>query len=61
MSGRGYISPEAYGKCEYCGKIAEMRPYGKNGEKICFECGTKDEEITEKKMSQVLFGEGLDS
>jgi len=27
--------------CEYCGKIAETRPYGRNNEEICFECGMK--------------------
>lgn len=32
------IDPE---KCEYCGKVAELRPYGLNGAKICYECGQK--------------------
>ena len=29
-------------KCEYCGKVSELRPYGKNGARICCECGDKD-------------------
>lgn len=27
--------------CEYCGNIAETRPYGQNNEEICFDCGMK--------------------
>jgi len=39
-------------KCEYCGKIDELRPYGKNRALICFECGMKSENIkeTEKRF-----------
>jgi hypothetical protein len=37
------ICEESEGKCEYCGKTAELRPYGKGGAKICFECGMKPE------------------
>lgn len=42
--------------CEYCGKKEELRPYGKNGAKICFECGMKDEAETKKNMEKILFG-----
>jgi hypothetical protein len=38
---------EPFGKCEYCGKEAELRPYGKGGAKICFECGMKPEDKAE--------------
>lgn len=44
-------------QCDVCGKIAELRPYGKNGECICFECGMKDEPTTRKMMGIVLFGD----
>ena len=44
-------------QCDYCGKIDELRPYGPNGECICFSCGMKDEETTKKMMDKVLFGE----
>ncbi len=44
-------------QCNLCGKIAELRPYGKNGECICFECGMKDKETTNRIMNKVLFGE----
>lgn len=31
--------------CEYCGIPSELRPYGKGGAKICYECGMKPENI----------------
>lgn len=43
-------------QCDFCGKIAELRPYGPNEECICFECGMKDEETTTGMMGKILFG-----
>ncbi len=44
--------------CEYCQKNAETRPYGRNGERICFECATSPEnEATSKRM----FAQSLDA
>ena len=40
------ITNEDDDKCELCGTIAELRPYGPNCENICYECGMKDEETT---------------
>ena len=57
MSGLGYISVEKDRCCEMCGKVDECRPYGPNGEQICFDCGMKDEETTRKKMDAYIFGE----
>lgn len=57
MSGLGFIAEELPQVCEMCGAIEECRPYGPNGEQICFECGMKDEETTKKKMSEYIFGE----
>ena len=51
------IEPEKPQQCDYCGKIEELRPYGKNGACICYECGMKNEEETEKNMGIILFGE----
>ena len=51
------IYPENSQQCDYCGKIDELRPYGPNGECICFKCGMKDEKTTEKMMGIVLFGD----
>ena len=51
------IAPEESQQCDLCGKIDELRPYGPKGEKICYECGMKDEEGTDKRMGQILFGD----
>ncbi|MCK9568580.1 hypothetical protein M0R72_06535 [Candidatus Pacearchaeota archaeon] len=48
-------------RCELCGKTAELRPYGPNGENICFACGMKDEETTAKQFGKIILGENLDS
>jgi hypothetical protein len=48
------ICPEPEDRCELCGKIAELRPYGPNGERICFECGMLDEETTKKKFKETM-------
>lgn len=37
------IEPEPDGKCECCGKMDELRPYGKNGAHVCFDCMNKPE------------------
>jgi hypothetical protein len=57
MSGRGIIQEESPQACQMCGVIAETRPYGPNGEEICFDCGMKDKAATEKKMAEYIFGE----
>ena len=41
-------------ECEYCGKIAELRPYGKNGANICFKCAMEDEKEAEKQFNKIL-------
>ena len=41
MSSLGIICEEPDGKCELCGKIAELRPYGPNKENICYDCNMK--------------------
>lgn len=57
MSGPGFIAEEPLQRCEQCGVIDECRPYGPNGERICFDCGMKDEETTRKQMEKYIFGE----
>lgn len=39
-------------QCDLCGKIAELRPYGPNGETVCFECAMKDEEAAIKQFAK---------
>lgn len=57
MSGRGYIAAENPRVCELCGQVAETRPYGPWGERICFACGQKDPETTERRMREYLWGD----
>jgi hypothetical protein len=37
-------------KCELCGKLDELRPYGPMGESVCYDCGMKDENAVERGM-----------
>jgi hypothetical protein len=58
MSGRGVIAQEPDQMCEMCGKIDECRPYGPEGEQICFDCAmTLDQELIKKQMAKYIFGE----
>lgn len=50
------IAPEDDDICELCGAVEETRPYGPNGERICFSCGMKDEEETKKQFDKLLNG-----
>jgi hypothetical protein len=50
------VKEEELSTCEYCGTVAELRPYGKDGAHICFECGTKDLETTEKMFAKAVEG-----
>ena len=54
VNGMLIIEPEPDDKCEYCGKIDELRPYGKNGERICYDCGMKNEEETDRQMKKMF-------
>lgn len=51
------IKAEADDVCDLCGKVAELRPYGPKGENICYECGMKNEAVTNKMLGRVLFGD----
>lgn len=56
MSRKGVIEAEKPQQCDLCGAIAELRPYGPKGEKICYKCGQKDPQTTERMMGRYLFG-----
>lgn len=50
--------PHAFdGKCDMCGKLDELRPYGPNNENICYDCAMKDEATTTKKFKEMLEGD----
>jgi len=42
------------GKCEDCGKVDELRPYGPNNSNVCFDCMMKDEAGAKKRMQQLM-------
>lgn len=44
-------------QCDFCDEIAELRPYGPNGETICYPCGMKDPETTKRMAGIKLFGD----
>lgn len=49
------IQGETPQQCDYCGVIAELRPYGKDGAAICHPCGMKPENIaTTREMFDSL-------
>lgn len=50
-----YIRP-ADGKCQGCGKVAELRPYGKGGKFVCFDCMMKDENEGKRQFGKILAG-----
>lgn len=58
MSGKGFIEEEEERRCELCGKIEELRPYGPHGANVCFECGMKDEAAAKRAFTLKVLGHG---
>lgn len=54
VNGMLFIEPEKDEKFEMCGKIDKLRPCGPNRERICFECGMRDEKTTKKQLQKVF-------
>ena len=52
-------SKPGLGNCDLCEKHDELRPYGPNGERICYDCGKRNPEATARRMGHVLFGKPL--
>ena len=48
------IDGTEHAKCEMCGKEEELRPYGPNGESVCFDCMMKDEEAGKRQFEKLL-------
>lgn len=59
MSRRGVIEATEPRKCDLCGRRAETRPYGPNGENVCFQCGMKNEEAAERQFSRLVLGKTI--
>jgi hypothetical protein len=51
------IEEEPKDTCTMCGKMDELRPYGPNFSRVCYDCAMKDEVGTEIRMGQMLFGD----
>jgi len=45
--------------CDLCGKVEELRPYGPNGESVCFDCAMKDEEAAKRQLAKLLSGQDV--
>lgn len=58
MSSPRIIEKERVDRCELCGTIAETRPYGPNGEEVCFACGMKNEEAMRRGFDRLVNGNG---
>ena len=41
-------------KCDLCGVHDELRPYGPNGENVCFDCGMKNKDACEKALDKEI-------
>ena len=50
------LEEEEPDNCAYCGALEELRPYGKNGARICYPCATKPENKaeTERRFARLL-------
>lgn len=50
------LSAQPPGRCELCGAVKETRPYGPNGEEVCFGCGMKDEAAMKAQFERRIRG-----
>jgi hypothetical protein len=58
MSGYEFIVREPEKRCELCGTVTECRPYGPNGEQVCFYCAQKDPAAMQRGVNRYIFGMG---
>lgn len=58
LNAQAVIQAEVDSRCELCGTVAETRPYGPNGEEVCFACGMKDEAAAERAFLARMDEEG---
>lgn len=54
------IEEEPPGTCEVCGVEAELRPYGPNGARICYDCGPGSDDPARVEAAKVAFKHILD-
>jgi hypothetical protein len=46
----------AWGICTICGQRDELRPYGKGGALVCFDCMMKDEKEAKRQFGRLIKG-----
>lgn len=46
------ISKAKMAPCSICKKYEELRPYGKDGAWVCFDCGKKDEKTMHEQFQK---------
>lgn len=49
-----FVEKETSQRCELCGRVEETRPYGPKGERVCFDCGMKNEDATKRAFGRLL-------
>lgn len=49
------LEPEKPQQCDECGEVKELRPYGRDGAHICYECGQKNPRETFRNMCLLLW------
>ena len=42
--------------CDVCKKKADTRPFGPNGERVCFDCAMKNEAAARRQYSRLIKG-----
>lgn len=50
------IDGTQHANCQTCGEKRELRPYGPNGENVCFPCAMKDEDAAKRQFGKLLNG-----
>ena len=53
------IDESKHRKCEMCGKVEELRPYGPGGISVCFDCAMKDEDEAKRQFGRLIKGKDL--
>jgi len=54
------IQEQPPGRCDLCGAVKETRPYGPNGENVCFECGPGSGDPAAVRAAEAAFGRRID-
>ena len=56
VNGIFVIEEQTSQTCDLCGNLEETRPYGPNGEEVCFDCGMKDKDAAHAALIERMTG-----